>query len=240
MLAFTRLVLMLLLALAAFSQQAQAGIMHDGAMNDPAWRQEYIDLGNQYDSVVALYGYNGVGWQNIGSGTVIGPRHVIGAAHSALDDSQQLYQQYRMVTGTHLVNDYWGVYSTSQVVVHPDFTDIIVSPDMAIWTFDEVIADVTPAELYRGSDAAKLGTLVDLAGFGYYGYPSTGLVEIDGAKRGFQNLLSDIGWPAFGAEEDQLIMHFLRPQYVGSQHLGGMAAPLDSGGGGLRMASCLV
>jgi len=193
--------------------------------------QEYKDLGNQYDSVVGLGGFDGTSWHNIGSGTVIGPRSVIGAAHSALGNNEQLYEQYAIITGTHLVDDAWAMYYTTEVVVHPEFTDIIVSPDMAVWTFDEVIENVTPADLYRGSDPAQLGSLVTLAGFGMYGYPSTGYIELDGAKRGCQNLLSDIGWPTSGAGDDQLLMKFARPGFSAYQHLGGVGGPGDSGGG---------
>lgn len=220
-----------LLPMLLVAASANATIMHEGARTNAAWRQEYTALGQQYDSVVGLYGYNGTQWQNIGSGVVISPHHVIGAAHSALGNNGQLFQNYGMVTGNHLVNDWWGGYYTTQVTIHPGFTDIIVSPDMAIWTFGEVIRDVTPATLYRGSDAAKLGSVVDLVGFGIYGYAVTGAIGLDGAKRGSQNELTRIGWPIEGAGSDQLIAHFCPPGDPDYQHLGGVVSSFDSGGG---------
>lgn len=214
-------------------QSARGIVMHEAAEHDPAWQQEYKDLGNQYDSVVAMYGHDGTQWWNIGSGVVISPNHVIGAGHSALDDSQQRYQKYHMVTGTHLIDDYWGIYHTTEVAVHPEFTSYAVSPDLAVWTFEDVIADVTPATLYRGNDADKIGSLIDIVGFGMHGYGGfyDGTV-LDGAKRGCRNELTQLGWPWFGDKEDQLISHFVMwPNWSSYQHLGGMTASIDSGGG---------
>lgn len=215
----------------ALGQNSYSIIMHNAAQGDSAWQQEYVDLGKSFDSVVGVYGYNGTSWQNIGSGTLISPHHVIGAAHSALDDNWQTYENYAVVPGNHLVTDYWGIYHTTTVAIHPGFTNIIVSPDMAIWTLDDAIPDVTPATLYTGNDSDMVGSLVDLIGFGYYGYPSTGQVAIDGAKRGCQNELTRIGWPLYGADTDQLLFKFAAPGDAAYEHLGGGGASYDSGGG---------
>lgn len=219
----------LLLCLAPSLSYAE--IMHEAAKTNPVHRQAYVDKGKTRPEVVGLYGYDGSNWWNIGSGTVISPHHVLGAAHSALNNGGNLYERYGMVTGNHLVNDWWGGYYTTQVTVHPQYTAIIVSPDMAIWTFDDVIEDVTPATLFTGNDSDLLGSLVDLVGFGSYGYPSTGTIETDGAKRGCVNELTRIGWPIEGAGSDQLITHFCPPGDTDYQYLGGMSASGDSGGG---------
>ena len=205
-------------------------IMHDAAQYDEAWLGEYYALGCEYDCVVALYGYDGSTWWGIGSGTVISPNHVIGAAHSALLNEGNLYERYGMVTGNHLINDWWAMYETTTVAVHPEYTDIAVSPDMAIWTFEDEIEDVTPASLYTGDDSDLLGSLIDLVGFGRYGYPSTGEIDKDGAKRGTSNLLTRIGWSAQGITDDQLVTKFCAPGDAGYQHLGGMGGGGDSGG----------
>jgi hypothetical protein len=222
----------------AFGQNARAVIMNSGAATDPAWQQEYKDLGCQYDCVVALYGYNGTSWQNIGSGTVISDHCVIGAAHSALFNNGQLFQKYGMVTGNNLVSDWWGHYETLTVDVHPGFTSFGVSTDLAIWTFDQPIADVTPATLYTGSDTAEVGSLVDLAGFGISGYDVTDWpysdCPLDGAKRGCQNLLTTVGATSVAGmvtADDGLMFHYAFPGQTGYQHLGGVGASGDSGGG---------
>ena len=228
---FTRSLAFAALAFFMFVQSGYAVIVHDGAKNDPAWQQEYLAVGQKYDSVVAMFGYDGTKWQNIGSGVVISPNHVIGAAHSALFNNGALFERYGMATGNNLYTDCWGSYETTTVSVIPEYTEVIKSPDMAIWTFDKIIEDVTPATLHRGSDTAKLGSVLDLASFGMYGYPSTGTIALDGAKRGCQDRFWQIGNEFYGAGSDQLIMAFDFPGDPDYQHLGGMSCSYDSGGG---------
>lgn len=210
----------------SLSHSAQAIIMHDAAMNDPAWQQEYKDLGQQYNSVVAFYGYDGSHWWNAGSGVVISDHHVLGAAHVAE------YSDYWIVEGNDIVSDAWASFSTTDVTVNPLYTGI-GSTDLAIWTFAETITSdkVTPAKLYTGNDSALLGSLGDLSGFGWYGYPSTGPVALDGAKRGCQDVISMLGYPPFGFGTDQFVMSFDQPGSPHYQHLGGSTAAIDSGGG---------
>jgi hypothetical protein len=219
------------LILITSAQSGWAIIMHDAAQNDPAWQQEYKALGQQYTCVVGLAGYNGTSWQNIGSGTVISGNCVLGAGHSALFNNGAKFEKYAMITGNHLLNDYWGIYYTSKVDVIPGYTGSIADPDMAIWTFDQTITGVPLATLFRGSDTALLGSVVDLVGFGKYGYPSTGSIALDGAKRGCQQLLFELGDGAYGAGPDQLISAFGIPGGSMYLHLGGTGAYGDSGGG---------
>ena len=216
-------------ALLSFAQNGWAQIMNESASGDTAWQQEYQNLGDQYPSVVAMYGYDG-SWHNIGSGTVISANCVLGAAHVALGNNGQLFQKYAVVTGNNLVSDYWGTYQTTQVSVIPEYTGIITSPDMAVWTFDQTM-NVAPAPLYTGSDAALIYSYADLSGFGYYGYPSTGPIGFDGVKRGCRDLILQEGESFYGAGSDQLIMDFGLPGEWDYQHLGGESAPGDSGGG---------
>ena len=212
-------------ALALLVPSAHAGIMHDGAKDDPAWQQEYVALGQQYDSVVALYGHDGSSWRLAGSGVVISDHHVIGAAHVAK------YNTYGAVMGNK-TSEWWAHYETTSVTVHPLYTGI-GSTDLAIWTFSDTITSdkVAAARLYTGDDSALLGTLGDFAGFGWYGYPSTGLIAADGAKRGCQNIVDMLGYPPSGYGTDQFVMSFDGPGSPQYQHLGGRVADLDSGGG---------
>lgn len=216
----------------AFVQNAQAVIIHDDAQSDPTWQQEYITLGQKYDCVGVLYGKNDTGWHTLGSGVVYGDgTHVIGAAHSAMSNYNATYPQYAFITGNNFINDYWGIYYTSQVSVIPEFHSILTSPDMAVWTFSSAIPNVTPAQLYTGSDSALLGSTLNLVGFGDYGYPSTGNLGTDGYKRGCQDTLYELGDSIYGAASDQLIMSFGLPGAYDYHHLGGCSAPGDSGGG---------
>jgi hypothetical protein len=217
-------------ALALFVPSAHAIIMHDAAQYDPAWRQEYVDLGKSYDSVVAVFGRNEDGWKIIGSGTVISPYNVIFAAHSALYNSGELFLEYRINTGTHLINDRWARYETYTVDVMPGYTGV-GSPDLAIWTFDEVIRDVTLATLYTGDDSDLIGSVVDFIGFGATGYLSGTEFTLDGAKRGCQNVLEQLGYPPLGYGTHDLITFLRPPGHSLYQHLGGTQGNFDSGGG---------
>ncbi len=211
---------------AVLAQGAGAIIMHDAAQSNPSWQQEYINLGKQYDSVVAFYGYNGTGWQNIGSGTVISDHCVLGAAHVAH------YSNYCMVEGNNLTSDYWSWFYTTNVTISPLYTGI-GSTDMAIWTFSDTITSskVAAATLYTGADSALLGSVVDFIGFGYTGYVSSGATVLDGAKRGCEDMLDQLGYAPFGCGNDQLVMYVAAPGSSEYQHLGGRGASLDSGGG---------
>ena len=170
---FIRRLVLAVVVLLAFAQSGWAIIMNDGAQSDPTWQQAYQTLGDQYPSVVGLLGYNGTSWENIGSGVVISPNCVIGAAHTALANNGTTFQKYAMETGNNLVSDYWGLYYTTQVSVMPGYSEPITSSDLAIWTFSDTITSskVKSAKLYTESDSALLGSFGDLSGFGDYGYP---------------------------------------------------------------------
>lgn len=220
------------LGLLCIAEHGYGIVMHDGAKNDPTWQKEYEDLGASYGNVVALYGFDGTSWNNIGSGTVIGDgTKVLGAAHSALYNEGKVYLEYGVATGSHLVYDPGDIYLTSQVDIHPDYRGIIETPDLAVWTFNQALAGIVPAELYRGDNSALLGSTVTMVGYGVYGYPSDGWITLDGAKRGCQNEFTNIGLGSFGAGEDQLLTSFDYPGSYGYHHLGGTGGDFDSGGG---------
>ena len=86
--------------------------------------------------------------------------------------------------GTNLTKDYWGTFTTTNVTVSPLYTGI-TGTDLAIWTFPNVITSskVIPAKLFTGDDSTLVGTLGDLAGFGYWGYKSQGPTTFDGQRR---------------------------------------------------------
>ncbi len=217
------------LALCVFAQSAEAIIMNDGAQSDTSWQQAYQTLGDQYPSVVGLYGYNGTSWHNIGSGVVVSPYNVITAAHVVLDNSGGTFSEYAIETGNNLKTPS-GIYYATKASVIPQYTGITVSPDIGMLTFSQPIG-VTPAPLYTGSDTSLLHSVATLSGFGDYGYPSTGPTAFDGLKRGCQDLLLELGDPAVSAGSDQLIMDFATPGSWDYQYLGGSTAPGDSGGG---------
>jgi hypothetical protein len=176
---------------------------------------------SKFNSVVALYGYDGSHWWLAGSGVVISDHCVIGAAHCAH------YTNYGAVMGNK-TSEWWAHYETTNVTVSPLYTGI-GSTDLAIWTFSETITSdkVKPATLYTGDDSALVGTLGDFAGFGYYGYKSTGPSALDGVKRGCQQMITQLGGTEFNAGSDQFIMNWA----VSGQYLSGMACDYDSGGG---------
>ena len=134
------LLVVVVLALCVFARSAEAIDMNLAASGDAAWNQAYINLGEEYP-VVDLYGYNGTSWTGCGCGTVISSgtatssRYVIGAAHCASSTAVPLFQEYAVVTGNNVVSDYWGIYYTSTVSVIPQYTGVISSPDIAVWTF---------------------------------------------------------------------------------------------------------
>ena len=218
------------LVLCGVAQNGWAIIENDAAQNDPTWQQAYINLGDEYPSVVGLYGFNGTSWGNVGSGVVISPYNVITASHCVLGNAGGTkFQEYGIETGNDL-NSPWGMYTTTTASVIPQFTGIESSPDMGILTFSQSI-DVTPAPLYTGSDLALVGSPLVLSGFGYYGFPSTGDVALDGLKRGCQDTMIELGDSVFGAASDQLVMEFDYPGGSNYHYLGGCIAPGDSGGG---------
>ena len=216
--------------LVVVSSLAHAIIIHDAAKDDPVWGQEHIDVAKKYDCVVAVFGRNQQGWGLIGTGTVISPYDVLFARHCAFSNDGSPFLEYRINTGTHLIEDRWARYETFKMHEMPGYTGV-GSPDMAILTFDQVIRDVTPATLYRGNDLDLIGSVVDMIGFGYLGYPSVGPVTLDGAKRGCQNIIEQLGYPPSGYGTHQLITYFHPPGHPNYQHLGGGGLNFDSGGG---------
>lgn len=226
--------LLVVALLGALMISAGATTMHEAAMFDTSWQQEYLDLAqqSQYDCVVGIAGFNGTTWRNIGSGTIIGDgSYVLGAAHSALYNNGSLFERYAFVTGTHLVNDYWDIFYSDSVAVHPDFNGNVIATDLAIWNLGEIVSGITPANLYSGSDYDLLGQTITMVGFGYTGFPSQGWTTFTGDRRAAQNELDWLGSPVHGAGTDQLLMSFDPPGSREYRRLGGVLGDFDSGGG---------
>jgi len=216
-----------LLLLLALQESAFAVLIPDGS--DISLYNAY-GATSQFNSVVGLGGYDGTKWVNDGRGVVISDHCVLTAAHCALGNNGSLFTNYVAVPGTNLTKDYWGYYMTSNVTVSPLYTGI-TSTDLAILTFPDVITSskVVPAKLFTGDDSTLVGTLGDYGGFGYWKYKSAdGSAAIfDGERRACQQMISQLGYPEFGAGTDQFVMNWA----VSSQYLSGIAYAYDSGGG---------
>ena len=218
------------LALCVFARSAEAVIMNDLAQSSGTWQQAYINLGEQYPSVVGVYGYDGTSWTGFGSGVVISPYNVLTAAHVILNNNGSTFQKYAVVTGNKLSTDYWGIYYTTQESVIPQYAGVITSPDIGVLTFSQSI-NVTPAQLYTGSDLSLIGSNLVLSGFGDYGYAGGPELPSDGQKRGCQDPVMGLGYPIYGAGTDQLVMDFEYSPLPNYRYLGGKSAHGDSGGG---------
>ncbi len=213
----------LLLAVFAASP-AQAGLMHN-AGTTPG--QAYLDYADFYPWVVPLtYEENGSLFFS-SSAVVIAPGVAITSAHGILSvDSSpsSLYDGYAISFTQNFFTDPQPWIFSYDAVVHPDYDDVRNGPDLALLFFEEQF-EVTPIDLYTGPHS--VGTAYDLAGFGRYGTPSTGLVGLDGNVRAGTNLLTATG--AFSGQ--YLQARFRSPGESTFQELGILGTPGDSGGG---------
>ncbi len=198
---------------------------HDG-VDDLLYRQH----GLNFSSMVWLSGINDDGDVWKGSSVVIDPHWALTAAHTLFDEDNQFeHIGARIGTGTHVWDDPGQTFVADQWFSHPDWDYTVTGVDLALLYFDDPIVGVEPATRFRGTD--QIGNLIDMAGFGVDATPSGGVGDDPGRLRACQNLLTEFGFPPFGAAEHFAVMRFVPPGHPAYQPLGGIGIPGDSGGG---------
>ncbi|MEZ6235413.1 MAG: trypsin-like serine protease [Phycisphaerales bacterium] len=194
----TPVVLSLAFALAA-AHAAPGAIIRRHDRDDAA----YIEHARPFTTVVRVGG---------GTGTLVGDRWVLTAAHVArgLDSpfTDILLGDARLVPDA--------------VAFHPTWTGegSAESVDMALIRLAEPVTDIEPSPLYEWEDEAGKG--VTFVGFGMFGTGLTGPEGDDGLLRAASNTLIDApveGWVRF---------EFSRPP--DATDLEGISGPGDSGG----------
>ncbi|MCD8485467.1 MAG: trypsin-like serine protease [Desertifilum sp.] len=206
---------------------AQAGtIRHDRA------DAEYLDLATLFPSVGYLRARNdGGGWTC--SGTLIDASYVLTAAHCVESPEGYLTQGSFSVGGSR--------YGIAGVTAHEGWfssnRQLLSGTDIAILLLDRAVANVNPAELFRGTNEhLQLGTYV---GYGLTGNGLTGSIPgSGGTKRAGQNMIAVGGQLSrYGYNDKLLVSNFSDPRRAG-QNPFNTAQPLeyqlssgDSGGG---------
>lgn len=186
------------------SRTAEAVIVrHDRAL------AQTLELGARFPFVCAAGG---------GSGTLIGPRWVLTAAHVVEEFSPFDYQ----------VRCAGREVAVARVFLHPGEEEMPWdrrTDDVALLYLEQSVEGIAPATLYRGTDQfgemQELGKTGVMAGVGFFGSAGTRPREKDGRTRAVTNRISDL-------EERWLKTVFSRPP--GGSDLEGLCAAGDSGG----------
>ena len=106
------------------------------------------------------------------TGTLIGPNHVLTAAHCAETIEDEL-------SGTFEVNG--ELYMTAEIFIHPDYNSRTLDNDLAILRLSEPVLNVDPSAIFR--DSPLVGDLLFIVGFGGTGTAEDGNDGTFGVKR---------------------------------------------------------
>ena len=137
---------------------------------------DYFDLADQYQ-------YECVCQLNCGgSGILIAPTYVLTAAH--------ILQGVDAVSIVVSFKDSPIRSTAASYEVNPDFLTVVLGSDIAVIRLQEPILDVTPAELYSGTD--EVGKLAIIVGYGIGGDGISGAVGGTNEKRAGHNVIDAI------------------------------------------------
>ncbi len=208
--------------------QASACIMLDEVPEN-----EYLSYAADpmFESAGCIYAnYETNGWLR-GSGVLIHPEWVLTAGHNLVWWIDPV-SEVRFYTGTD-IGEADHIVCADAWFVHPDWIPGTqeggTGVDLGLIHLSEPITDITCAEVFHGED--ERGTLLHMAGYGKYGWASTGPVDLDYLRRGWDNIAADFGGdPGFLLVESQYwLAEFGGVE--GNLPLEGHGAPGDSGSG---------
>ncbi len=162
----------------------------------------------QFAGVAALVTSDG----QRGTGTLVGDRWILTAAHVA-DDAPG--NDWIVVFGSRF-------HDVAEVVIHPDWTgDLDDGHDVALMRLVEPIAHIAAVDLFRGED--EPGMPVSVAGYGWTGTGREGIRTADDRRRAATNVIAD-------HVDDCMILRFDDPESGRATEREGIAAYSDSGG----------
>ena len=168
-----------------------------------------LELGARFPAVCAA---------GAASGTLLGPRWVLTAAHVVEAFGPF---DYRVRCGERESR-------VARAFVHPGQEEMPWgrrAHDVALLYLEQPIEGIEPVRIYRGGDELgemqELGKLAVIAGTGFFGTAESGAVTRDGRRRAVTNRIVDL-------DEEWLKLVFSRPP--GGTELEGIAAAGDSGG----------
>lgn len=212
-------VLLTLCVLFVVSSSASAAVIH---IDTPS--SEYEAYASNFPSVGYLEASLGSDSAFGGSATLIDPYWILTAAHVADKDNFT----WKFGIGSNSIDGSGVEYEVAEVFLHPDFTTIGVSPDIALMRLVNPVTNVTPSTLFTGT--LQIEELVSIVGYGAWGTPN-GFNPYDGNKRAIINEIVSFGNSFFGVPEDHVMTEFIPPGFSDAQRLGGTGSNGDSGGG---------
>lgn len=171
----------------------------------------YLELGVQFEQVLAHMNLETPGNPPDGEGTLIATSWVLTAAHVGVE-----------VEPGHLLTIAGNEFETDTTYVHPEWDDG-ASDDIALIKLRKPVDGADPAKLYPFSD--EVGMVVTVVGRGDSGTGETGPSGNDGRLRGATNKVDGANdhllWWRFDAPDDDT---------GNATELEGISGPGDSGG----------